>query len=694
MRRDKSWARRALNASRRLKSGCAKVQFYVKFPVFQALSVAEPHLLNFQNVRKVRPKPPIHPGLRREASHVQMLNRDAAPAMNQRTDHMCAIGQSSRLAGRAARTRLLCLSMCLGLLAGCAADRPLRTPEMSAAIRAELAPAPAAKPVAVPSRISEALAEPAPPVMLPPPEPRLDLLINNAQAREVFLAIVADSRYSMLMHPDVSGTLSVTLRGVTVLEALEAIRDVYGYDFKIDGRRITVYGPMMQTRIFTVNYPHSQRVGSSELRVSAGSGLSAPGIGAAPGAAAIPGAAAGTTPTPTGTGTTAAAAALQSSSSRVSTTSRTDFWAELTDAVRGMVGTSGGRSVIISPQAGIMAVRAMPDELRQVEKFLKAAQIAVERQVMLEAKIVEVELRDGFQSGVNWAAFGSESESSVAVGVLGTGFAAGNSLTAGGANVIPGVVSAPNIATGGGLFGLALATSRFAAVMGFLETQGDVQTLSSPRVATLNNQKAVLKVGSDDFYITNVSGGSVANTVVAGTTGSTTMPSLSLTPFFSGIALDVTPQIDDGNTIMLHVHPSVTSVTEKTKLVDLGSVGSYRLPLASSTVNETDTLVRIQDGTIVAIGGLMQMESSRNASGVPGANALGGFSALFGNRANTGRKKELVVLIKPSIIRTALDWEQQTKNARSALDDMDTTRNRVIRIDGSIQQSKPGSATQ
>ena len=162
---------------------------------------------------------------------------------------------------------------------GCAADRPLRTPDVNATLRAELA-SEAAKTV-VPTRISEALAEPAAPVVARVPEPRLDLLVNKASAREVFLAIVADTRYSMMLHPDVSGTLSVTLRGVTVLEALEAIRDVYGYDFKIEGRRITVYAPTLQTRIFIVNYPNSQRVGTSEIRVSSGPGVPSSGVGAA-----------------------------------------------------------------------------------------------------------------------------------------------------------------------------------------------------------------------------------------------------------------------------------------------------------------------------------------------------------------------------------------------------------------------------
>ncbi|MCF8211763.1 MAG: general secretion pathway protein GspD, partial [Rhodoferax sp.] len=166
-----------------------------------------------------------------------------------------------------------------------------------------------------------------------------------------------------------------------------------------------------------------------------------------------------------------------------------------------------------------------------------------------------------------------------------------------------------------------------------------------------------------------------------------TLPTLTLTPFFSGIALDVTPQIDDGNNITLHVRPSVTTVTEKTKQVDLGAVGNYKLPLASSSVNESDTMVRIQDGNIVAIGGLMQMESNRSASGLPGSyDAAPFFSALLGNKANSGRKKELVVLIKPTIIRSAEDWEAQTRRTRTALDDIDAARPRVVRVDGSADK--------
>ena len=560
----------------------------------------------------------------------------------------------------------LYLTVCLSLLTGCANDRELRTPDVGEAIRAVLPEPRVVNPVAVPLSVSNALAEPAPPIQQRLPEPKLDLLVNDVPARDVFLAIVADTRYSMLMHPDVAGSLSLTLRGVTVLETLEAIRDVYGYDFKMVGRRITVYAPSLQTRIFTINYPYAERTGSSSLRVASG-GLQ------------------GDSNRSSRRNSSDDSSDSQNENSVVMTSSRTDFWGELTDAVESMLRGGVGRNVTTSPQAGIMVVRAMPDELRQVARFLKEAQIAVERQVMLEVKIVEVELNDGFQSGIDWSGLGSGGGVSGALGSIG-GNTTGNSLVsgvqsglpgfaAGAASAISGGVGLPSAASG--LFGLALAADGFQAVLGFLETRGGVQILSSPRIATLNNQKALLKVGTDEFFVTNVSGGGTSTDNNNSNNSNAALPTLSLTPFFSGISLDVTPQVDSTNNITLHVRPSVTAVSEKVKEVDLGTVGNYRLPLASSAVNEFDTMVRIQDGNIVAIGGLMQLQSSRRSSGMPGT-----VSALLGNRVSSGRKRELVVLIKPTIIRNAEDWEAQTLRTRAALDDIDNSRARVIRIDG------------
>jgi len=572
-----------------------------------------------------------------------------------------------------ARTALAGLAATL-LLGACAVHSPKTDP--SSAIRAEIDRANATRPaVVVPPQISDALqaTEAAGALGSMPAEPRFDLIVNNALAREVFLAMVTDTRYSMLMHPEVTGNLSVTLRGVSVREALEAIRDVYGYDFKIDGRRITVFPPTLQTRIFTINYLNAKREGRSEIRVNSGasSTLGGTASGGQPTSGAGSGSSAGGTP-----------GSQAFENSRLVTSSSTDFWSELAAVIRGIVGSAAGRNVVVSPQAGIVAVRAMPDELRQVDGYLKAARIAVERQVMLEAKIVEVQLRDGFQSGVDWTLLRGRGTGSIGSRVPNAGFP---TPTQSAQSPLPDATSFPSL--GNGLFGLVFSQRNFEGVLSFLETQGDVQILSSPRVAALNNQKAVLKVGTDEYFVTGVTGGTI--TTGTSTTGSTTtLPTLTLSSFFSGIALDVMPQIDAGDTITLHVHPAVSAVTEVIKTVDLGgSIGVIRLPLPANSTNETDTVVRVTDGNIVAIGGLMQVQSQGTRSGLPGSTRVPVLSNLLGNQQQTGSKREIVVLIKPTIIRSAEDWREQARESRDRIDELANSR-RVITLDG-VQPASP-----
>jgi len=212
----------------------------------------------------------------------------------------------------------------------------------------------------------------------------------------------------------------------------------------------------------------------------------------------------------------------------------------------------------------------------------------------------------------------------------------------------------------GSLFGLAFQTSNFAALLNFLETQGDVHVLSSPRIATLNNQKAVLKVGTDEFFVTNVS-----STTTTGT-ATTTTPEVTLQPFFSGIALDVTPRIDQNDEIILHVHPSVSLVTTVNKTVNIGGVGgTLNLPLASSSVSETDSIVRARDGQIVAIGGLMRQATFDDQSGLPGLPKM-----IFGQTSKSTQKRELVILIKPTVINSDSDWSNDIARSRDRIKNM------------------------
>ncbi len=568
------------------------------------------------------------------------------------------------------------------LAAGCTI--PGKPVDPLEAARAQVTAPPPPAPVVVPRQISDALQTRDATAADTAAEPRFDLVVNNAQARDVFLAMVADTRYSMLMHPEVTGTLSVTLRGVTVREALEAIRDVYGYDFKIDGRRITVYPPTLQTRVFTINYLNVKREGRSEMRVNSGaSAIYTTGTAAAPASPTV----------------TQPAAQTQQAfeNTRLSTTSRADFWTELGESLRGIVGAGPGRNVVINAQAGVVAVRAMPDELRQVEAFLKATRIAVERQVMLEAKIVEVRLRDAFQSGVDWSilrgrgASGvlSGSPSNVLVNPPTFPLPPGVPTTA---PIIPDNPGLPVVDSvgfpprGSGLFGLVFGTRSFEGVLSFLETQGSTQILSSPRVATLNNQPAVLKVGTDELFVTGVTGGTV--TTGLSTSGAvTTLPTITLSSFFSGIALDVMPQLDEGETITLHIHPSITSVAEVVKQIDLGgTIGTVKLPLPANSTNESDTVVRVTDGYIAAIGGLMQVQSDDSRSGLPGAVQVPVLRNLLGNEQRIGSKREIIVLIKPTIIRSTEDWRAQAEQAKARLDDLGTRR--LITIDGPAPQGR------
>jgi MSHA biogenesis protein MshL len=490
-----------------------------------------------------------------------------------------------------------------------------------------------------------------------PLEPRFDLNVSGAPAAQVFLAIVSGTRYSMVVHPDVRESISVNLKDVTVLEALDTLRELYGYEYRVQGNRITVLPVTLQTRVFRVNYLQATRAGRSDVRVSSGSITDAPTAGA-------PGAAAG-----------GGQPQRLTESSRVTTTSDSNFWGDIVKSVQAIVGAADGRNVIVNAQSGVIVVRALPAELRSVESFLKAMQLIVERQVVLEAKIIDVTLREGFEAGINWAAFSGGSTRS-AGGVVRPGSTIGNT----GALSTPTAVlpdgsidaasaftatlgAAASLVTGatapGAVFGLALQTSDFAALLTFLETQGSVNVLSSPRVATINNQKAVLKVGQDDFFVTNIS----ATSTTSGA-GTVTTPTITVQPFFSGVALDVTPQIDENSNIILHVHPQVSRVVEQRKVVDLGTLGVFTLPLASSSVNETDTIVRVQDGNIVAIGGLMRQESLSVDSQVPGLGDIPGLGVLFQQRNRRNTKSEIVILLKPTIVHSDRDWQQDLSQTR------------------------------
>ena len=507
------------------------------------------------------------------------------------------------------------------------------------------------------------------------PEPRFNLAVNNAPVAQVLNALVSGTPYSVLFSPELSGTVSLNLKNTTVREALDTLREVYGYDYRVQGKRIIVQPNTIQTRIFKINYLANRRQGMSEMRVTGSSPTaSSPATtsGASSGAGTVP------------AGSTGGQRQHANDSARVQTTSDYDFWKDLGSALNSIVGSEDGRNVIVNAGSGVVLAKALPVELRSVEEYLRATQLVVERQVMLEAKIIEVSLNDSYQTGINWSKFGGLLGGGFALGAMAPGASLSGSATLGGAATgiaagsavaaQPGTNGAIATTTAGrGFFGLAFQSQNFAALLSFLEGQGDVQVLSSPRIATTNNQKAVLKVGTDDFFVTGIS----TNTTTSAS-GNVVTPNITLQPFFSGIALDVTPQIDDEGNIILHVHPSVSVVEEKTKNVNLGDLGTFTLPLASSSINETDSIVRVQDGSIVAIGGLMSQEQNTSRYGLPGISGLPGVGALFGQKSVSNKKRELVILMRSTVTRDENSWRNASAEVQDRLQGLDPRQQRKL----------------
>jgi len=420
----------------------------------------------------------------------------------------------------------------------------------------------------------------------------------------------------------------------------------------------------LQTRLFQLNYLDLERRGTSRMRVAAGqvgqststggiqgsqqsADVSQNGLSEPPGAVFSDGNAAGR----------AAGAVKEITGTSVSTRSSSDFWHDLEASLHAMIGSDAGHSVVINAGSGIVAVRATPRELRDVAQFLEKLQNISTRQVVLEAKIVEVELSSGFQSGINWAAIGkngSQTYSGFQTGPQ-TGFG-GNLLnqpsmpvTVGPGNPITSAVTN----TLGGAFSLAVNTANFSTYIELLSTQGKTRVLSSPRVSTLNNQKAVIKAGSDQYFVTGVS-----STTIVGTSSANNL-NVDLAPFFSGVALDVTPQISETGEVILHIHPTVSQVSSNVQVLTVNGT-TDSLPLALSQVRESDSVVKAQSGQLVVIGGLMQTTRSNQNYAVPGLGALPVVGNLFKSQQKTDVRSELVILLRPIVIDSAEQWNSIT----------------------------------
>jgi MSHA biogenesis protein MshL len=475
-------------------------------------------------------------------------------------------------------------------------------------------------------------------------EKRLEISASQVDAQSFFAALVQDSKYSVAIHPDVSGTITLNLKDVTLDETLDVIASLYGYDVQKQGNVIKIYPAGIRTETIPLNYLFVKRFGTSSTSINSG-GVSEndPNSGGGNGSNNR-NSGNGNRSNNSGNSNNQNGQSNQSGSSGINiyTENESDFWTELKETLTSLVGDQEGRSVIVSPQAGLITVRALPNEISAVKKFINDTQNHLRRQVIIEAKIMEVTLNDDYQQGVKWdQVLGHASSTDLTFSTTG--------------NIANNVISSAI----GGTTALSFINSDFSGVIELLQTQGNVQVLSSPRITATNNQKAVIKVGEDEYFVTEVS-----NTTTTGT-ATTTTPEVQLTPFFSGIALDVTPQIDEHGEVILHIHPSVTLTDEQSKTIRLGSE-DFTLPLAQSSVRESDTIIRAKSGEIVVIGGLIETRKVDLESKTPLLGDIPFVGELFKSKNQTMQKKELIIMLKPIVIGQNT-WKDQLKDARALL---------------------------
>ncbi|KFN18506.1 pilus (MSHA type) biogenesis protein MshL [Aeromonas bestiarum] len=497
---------------------------------------------------------------------------------------------------------------------------------------------------------SELLQMNRPPQALSMPEQRLRIAAHDVDAVEFFGSLFKGSRYSVAVHPGVTGQISVELKDVTLPEVLAVVGDMYGFDVQRKGNVFHVYPAGLRTETIPVNYLMMSRRGLSRTSVSTGGVTSNDSNNS--NNSSFDNANGGSNNSSSSNASNGNSSSNNSNGTRIETDTNSDYWTDLRGSLEMLIGSGDGRAVITSPQAGLVTIRAYPKELKAVREFLSQSETHLKRQVVLEARILEVALNEGYEQGVDWSGLSASWD--------------GNKGITGGGSLTPSTIAnTPNqifSALGGGA-GFKISDGNFNVAVNLLKTQGDVNTLSSPRVTATNNQKAVIKVGTDEYFVTNAS----TTTTTSGTSAPIVTPNVELTPFFSGISLDVTPQIDEEGKVLLHIHPSVIDTEEQKKTIDVGTADPLILPLAKSSIRESDTVVQANNGDIIVIGGLMKTDKQEIVSKVPLLGDIPWIGEAFTNRRESTKKVELVILLKPTVVEKDT-WQNELQRSSDLLD--------------------------
>ncbi len=458
------------------------------------------------------------------------------------------------------------------------------------------------------------------------------VVVNQVPIRELLFSMARDADLNLDIDSDISGKITMNAIDQTLPMILDRIESQADITYVLKDGTIKVKADKPYLHVYNVNYLNISRASGGKVSVSTEIGATSSGIQDSG-----------------GSGGSNSGGGDNNANSEIENQSINQFWTSITLNIGGILGqeiksASGarlttGNNIIVNREGGIIAVRATAKQHKTVKHFIDKVVGSAQRQVLIEVTIAEVQLSDKYQAGIDWAVI---SETATGPG--------GNSiLTKGGIQDLVGgsLGSTPffQLATAGTINGNPLNITLKA-----LETFGDVKVLSSPKVMTLNNQTAILKVVDNEVYFNidvNVVPGNV--TANALTTVDTTVNTVPV-----GIVMSVTPYIDELDAVTLNIRPTISRIIDfvddpNPLLADAGVVS--QIPVLQ--VREIETMLKVDDSETAVIGGLMQDQINKENRGVPFLSSIPLLGALFSYTEEEYVKSELVIFIRPVIIEDA-----------------------------------------
>lgn len=558
----------------------------------------------------------------------------------------------SRGDGMNLNARTLVLSACAIVAAGCAATPPAPSEGHLQRPVAAAGAAAVASRAGIPAPVTRSLEMSAPEARKA--QDRYTVVVSGVPAGELLFSLARDAKVNLDVHPDIRGVVTLNALDQTLPQILDRIAGQVDMRYTLEDNLLSAVPDTPFLRLYRVDYLNMSRDASSRTSIATQVATTG-GAGLEPGGSA-------------------ATSAGNNSNTEIVNITQNRFWDSLTEALRALLQetdkllpaesapTTGDKdaktpnqrfreaaSVIAQPETGLVAVRATSRQHARVQEFLDSSVRSARRQVLIEATVAEVELADGYEQGIDWNLVQRG-----ATNQLGLTLRPGGSTSQ-----LPGGTPVGSVVPTLGLIEFT-DTGRYtdiAAAIRLLESFGRTRVLSSPKISALNNQTALIKVVENLVYF------QLKTDFTPGTAGSPTTFTVSSTPSTVpvGFLMTVTPQIAANDEVILNLRPTISRLNGFVEdpgvalSLALARQSGAQVPDVSSRVPEIQTremesVIKVRDGQIAVLGGLMREESVQGVDQVPGVGRVPGLGELFKYRSRRGKKSELVIFLRPVII--------------------------------------------